>query len=70
MALENPEGESEGYLLEKGVKETYQDVRAMVLNLVKFGQVDPADEGASGAAEGEKTTDTDTEKAATSPPAS
>ncbi|XP_017263502.1 rod outer segment membrane protein 1b [Kryptolebias marmoratus] len=69
MALEDPEGESEGYLLEKGVKETYQDVRAKVLNVVKFGQVDPAEE-ASGAAEGEKTTDTSTEKAATPPPAS
>lgn len=68
-ALDSPEGESEGYLLEKGVKETYQDVRATLLNLAKFVQVDPA-EGPSGAAEGEKTTDTNTEKAATSPPAS
>lgn len=68
-ALDSPEAESEGYLLEKGVKETYQDVRATLLNLAKFGQVDPA-EGPSGAEEGEKTTDTNTEKAATSPPAS
>ncbi|KAF7228327.1 rod outer segment membrane protein 1b [Nothobranchius furzeri] len=67
IASENPEGESEGYLLDKGVKETYQDVRAKVLGLLKFGQVDPS-EDASGAAEGAKTADT--EKAATPTPAS
>uniref|UniRef100_A0A8D3B6K6 Retinal outer segment membrane protein 1b n=1 Tax=Scophthalmus maximus TaxID=52904 RepID=A0A8D3B6K6_SCOMX len=41
MALENPEDDSEGYLLEKGVKETFEDVKANVLNILKFAQVDP-----------------------------
>ena len=68
MALEDPEGDSEGYLLEKGVKETIEDVKANVLNLLKFGQVDPsAAEESPVAADVEKAADT--EKAA-SPPAS
>lgn len=41
MALEDPEGDSEGYILEKGVKETFEEVKANVLTMLKFGQVDP-----------------------------
>ncbi|KAM8733742.1 rod outer segment membrane protein 1b [Acanthopagrus latus] len=41
MALEDPEGDSEGYILEKSVKETFEDVKTKVLTLLKFGQVDP-----------------------------
>ncbi|XP_029369118.1 rod outer segment membrane protein 1b [Echeneis naucrates] len=41
MALEDPEGDSDGYLLEKGVKETFEEVKANVLNMLKFGQIDP-----------------------------
>ncbi|KAM4732546.1 rod outer segment membrane protein 1b [Anableps anableps] len=68
MALESPEGESEGYILEKGVKETYADIKAKALDLLKFAQVDPASE-ATGTEEEEKA-DEATEKAATPPPAS
>ncbi|MED6277483.1 hypothetical protein CHARACLAT_013967 [Characodon lateralis] len=68
MALEAPEGESEGYILEKGVKETYADIKAKTLDLLKFAQVDPASE-ATGAGEGEKAAEA-SEKAATPPPAS
>uniref|UniRef100_A0A3B3W2I6 Retinal outer segment membrane protein 1b n=1 Tax=Poecilia latipinna TaxID=48699 RepID=A0A3B3W2I6_9TELE len=63
MALESPEGESEGYILEKDVKATYADVKAKALDLLKFAQVDPASE-AAGAEEGEKA-DKATEKVAT-----
>lgn len=71
MALENPEGDSEGYLLEKGLKETFEDVRANALNMLKFGQVDPADAEQSPEAEGaEKAADDTTEKAASPTPAS
>ncbi|CAG5990280.1 rod outer segment membrane protein 1b [Menidia menidia] len=48
MDLENPEDESEGYILEKGVKETFEDVKAKVLALLKFGQVDPSEEDPEG----------------------
>lgn len=41
MALEDPEGESEGYILEKGVKETFEEIKVNVLTMLKFGQVDP-----------------------------
>ncbi|XP_060935111.1 rod outer segment membrane protein 1b [Limanda limanda] len=59
MALEDPEGDSEGYLLEKGVKETIEDVKATVLSLLKFGQVDPsAAEESPGAADVDKAADT------------
>ncbi|XP_054890579.1 rod outer segment membrane protein 1b [Poeciliopsis prolifica] len=68
MALESPEGESEGYILEKDVKATYEDIKAKALDLLKFAQVDPASE-ATGAEEGEKAAGA-TEKAATPPPAS
>nr|XP_046262993.1 rod outer segment membrane protein 1b [Scatophagus argus] len=59
MALENPEGDSEGYLLEKGVKETFEDLKANALTMLKFGQVEPnvgeesadAGKGADNAAE-------------------
>uniref|UniRef100_A0A3Q3N6U2 Retinal outer segment membrane protein 1b n=1 Tax=Mastacembelus armatus TaxID=205130 RepID=A0A3Q3N6U2_9TELE len=40
MSLENPEGDSEGYLLEKGMKETFEEVKGNVLNMLKFGQAD------------------------------
>ncbi|XP_015240144.1 PREDICTED: rod outer segment membrane protein 1 [Cyprinodon variegatus] len=68
MALESPEGESEGYILEKGVKETYADMKAKAVELLKFAQVDPASDG-EGGEEGEKEADA-TEKAATPTPAS
>lgn len=59
LALESPEGESEGYLLEKGLKETIQELKATVLTLLKFGQVDPSTQGSpettAGAAAAEKT---------------
>ncbi|KAM6952018.1 rod outer segment membrane protein 1b [Lycodopsis pacificus] len=55
MALEDPEGDSEGYLLEKGVKETIEDLKTNALTILKFGQVDPAAaEGSSEAADVEK----------------
>lgn len=41
MALEDPEGDSEGYLLEKGLKETIEEAKANVLTMLKLGQVDP-----------------------------
>uniref|UniRef100_A0A8C6WTN8 Retinal outer segment membrane protein 1b n=1 Tax=Neogobius melanostomus TaxID=47308 RepID=A0A8C6WTN8_9GOBI len=41
MALENPEDESVGYLLEKGLKETFEELKAKVLDMVKLAQVDP-----------------------------
>ncbi|KAM7417536.1 hypothetical protein PAMA_017261 [Pampus argenteus] len=50
MALEDPAGDSEGYLLEKGVKETFEDVKASVLSMLKFGEVNP--NGAAGSPEG------------------
>lgn len=68
MALESPEGESEGYILEKGLKETYADIKAKVLDLLKFAQVDPASRAAE-TEEGEKVTEA-TEKVATPTPAS
>ncbi|XP_061786049.1 rod outer segment membrane protein 1b [Nerophis lumbriciformis] len=46
MAQEDPEGDSQGFLLEKGVKETLEEAQVKLLLLMKFGQVDP------GAAEG------------------
>lgn len=46
MALEEPEGDSDGYLLEKGVKETFEEVKVTVLTMLKMGQVDPTAEGA------------------------
>ncbi|KAM9357005.1 rod outer segment membrane protein 1b [Symphorus nematophorus] len=63
MALENPEGDSEGYLLEKGVKETIEEAKANLLTMLKFGQVDPT------AAE-ESPPAADAEKAASPTPAS
>ncbi|XP_061542476.1 rod outer segment membrane protein 1b [Phycodurus eques] len=46
MAQEQPEAVSEGFLLEKGVKETLEEAKVKILLMLKFGQVDP------GAAEG------------------
>ncbi|XP_054648885.1 rod outer segment membrane protein 1b isoform X2 [Dunckerocampus dactyliophorus] len=52
MAQEHPEGDSEGYLLEKGVKETLEEAKVKALLLMKFGQVDPsATEGTADIAE-------------------
>lgn len=65
MALENPEEDSEGYLLEKSVKETLEDLKAKALATLKFGQVEPGVDG--GAPEdAEKGADNAEEKAATS----
>lgn len=58
MALEDPEGDSEGYLLEKGVKETFEELKVQALTMLKFGQVQP---NAS-----ESPEDADTEKGADS----
>ena len=69
MALEDPEGDSEGYLLEEGVRETFEDVKAKVLTMLKFGQIDPsAAEDSPEAADAEKADDS--EKAASPTPAS
>lgn len=62
MALEEPEGDSDGYLLEKGVKETFEEVKANALTMLKIGQVDP---NAAEGSDAEKSADT-TEKAAAS----
>ncbi|XP_070692510.1 rod outer segment membrane protein 1b [Pempheris klunzingeri] len=54
MLLEDPEGESEGYLLEKDVKETIEEIKANVLTMLKFGQVDSSTTEVSPEGEGEK----------------
>lgn len=66
MALEDPEGESEGYVLEKGVKETFEEVKAKVLDMLKFAQVGATTDEAADAEKGDDTT----EKAASPSPAS
>lgn len=63
MALENPEGDSEGYLLEKGVKETLEDLKANALAVLKFGQVEPSADGEA-PEDAEKGADNTEEKAA------
>lgn len=68
MALENPEGDSEGYILEKGVKETFQDLKAKVLIMLKIGQVDPTAESPEDA--GADKADNTEEKPASPSPAS
>lgn len=71
MALDNTEGDSEGYLLEKGLKQTYEDVKANIINMLKLGQVDPTTTEVSPADAGaEKAADNTTEKAASPTPAS
>lgn len=71
MALEDPEGDSEGYLLEKGVKETFEDLKASVLTMLKFGQVEPgAAEESPEATDAEKGADNTAEKTASPTPAS
>lgn len=72
MALENPEEDSDGYLLEKGVKETFEDLKANALNMLKFMQVQPdgAADDATQATDAEKGADTTAEKTASSTPAS
>lgn len=69
MALENPEGDSEGYLLEKGVKETLQDLKANALAMLNFGQVEPNAEGEA-PEDAEKGAEKTEEKAASSSAAS
>lgn len=49
MALEDPAGDSEGFILEKGIKETIEELKVNALILLKFGQVDA--EGEAGDAE-------------------
>ncbi len=68
MALEDPEGDSEGYLLEKGVKETFEDLKAQALTILKFAQVDSTT--AAESADTEKGADNTGEKAASPTPAS
>lgn len=70
MALENPEGESVGYLLEKGLKETFEELKAKALDMVKFAQVDPTTTEASPEAPEAEKADNTTEKAPSPPPAS
>ncbi|XP_034037974.1 rod outer segment membrane protein 1b [Thalassophryne amazonica] len=71
MALENPEGDSEGYLLEKGLKETFENLKASALGMLKFGQINPSTEDSPAAPDAEKAAaDTITEKAASPTPAS
>uniref|UniRef100_A0A674NH35 Retinal outer segment membrane protein 1b n=1 Tax=Takifugu rubripes TaxID=31033 RepID=A0A674NH35_TAKRU len=65
MALENPEEDSEGYLLEKGVKETMEDLKAKALAMLKFGQVEPNADGEA-PEDAEKGADNTEEKAASS----
>lgn len=70
MALEDPEGESVGYLLEKSLKETFEELKAKALDLLKYAQVDPTtSEVSPEAPEGGKTDNT-TEKAPSPPAAS
>ncbi|XP_037118371.1 rod outer segment membrane protein 1b [Syngnathus acus] len=52
MAQEQPEGDSEGFLLEKGVKETLEEAKVKILLMLKYGQVDPS--AAEGSADAEK----------------
>lgn len=71
MALENPEADSDGYLLEKGVKETFEELKANALNMLKFGPVEPdATAESSQATDAEKGADATAEKAASPTPAS
>ncbi|KAM8907869.1 rod outer segment membrane protein 1b isoform 2-T2 [Spinachia spinachia] len=54
-ALEDPAGDSDGYLLEKSVRETMEDLKAKALTVLRFGQVDPSDaEGSPEDADAEK----------------
>ncbi|KAF7657961.1 hypothetical protein LDENG_00019520 [Lucifuga dentata] len=69
MALENKEGDSEGYLLEKDVKETLKDFKANVLQILKLAQVDPTTEQSPEVPATEKA-DNATEKAADPAPSS
>lgn len=67
MALENPEDDSQGYLLEKGVRETLEDLKAKALALLNVGQVEPSGEAPEDAEKGAENTE---EKAASSSAAS
>ncbi|XP_053734757.1 rod outer segment membrane protein 1b [Synchiropus splendidus] len=68
MSLEDPDGDSEGYLLEKGLKETIEDLKVKALVLLKFGRVDPS--AAAGGTTDAGKEDNTAEKAATPTPAS
>ncbi|XP_041654090.1 rod outer segment membrane protein 1b [Cheilinus undulatus] len=70
MALEDPAGDSEGYVLEKGLKETFEEVKTKALVLLKFGQVNPDASQESPKAEDPEKADNTTEKAASATPAS
>lgn len=71
MDLENKEGDSEGYLLEKGVKDTLEDLKANMLKILQFGQVDPtAEESPEAPATDKAATDDASEKAADPAPSS
>lgn len=71
MALETPEGDSDGYLLEKGVKETFEDMKANALNMLKLVQVEPgAAEESPEATDAEKGADATAEKTTSPTPAS
>ncbi|XP_068180947.1 rod outer segment membrane protein 1b [Antennarius striatus] len=71
VALESPEGDSEGYLLEKGVKETIEDLKAKVLVMLKLDQAEPtAADVCPEAAEAEKGGNNTAEKDASPTPAS
>jgi len=58
MALDNPEDESEGYLLEKSLKDSLLDLQVSVLGLLKLGQVGPGAGGAPAEGEGSAATAT------------
>ncbi|XP_074530631.1 rod outer segment membrane protein 1b [Halichoeres trimaculatus] len=71
MAQEDPAGDSEGYILEKGLKETFEDLKANILILLKFGQVNPnAAQESPEAGDPEKASDNTTEKATSTTSAS
>ncbi|KAL0973866.1 hypothetical protein UPYG_G00212200 [Umbra pygmaea] len=52
---EDPEGDSVGYILAKGIKETMMDIKATILKVLQFGQVTAAEgEVGMAGADGEK----------------
>lgn len=69
MALEDPEGDSKGYLLEKGVRETVEELKAKALAMLNFGQVEPDADGEA-PEDAEKGADNTEEKAESSSDAS
>ncbi|CAL1613617.1 unnamed protein product [Knipowitschia caucasica] len=69
MASENPEDDSVGYLLEKGLKDTFEDIKSKAQDLLKLAQVDPTTGEACPEAEDEKANN-GTDKAASPTPTS